>query len=115
MPMVGGRHAANRIRQVRIDDDGVQDRLAKPTTGRSRGRTKIFFPNASKDDHVEYAADEYGDEDHESVKQRLEFRERHQMPVGYDFKGALRRTHMCWTQSAPSYDAHAHSPSLPPC
>ena len=55
---------------------------------RKRGRTKVYFSNASRDEVVDYLEDEYGEEDHESVNQRLEFKERHQMPAGYDFRGA---------------------------
>ena len=72
------------------DDDGHGSKLATKPRGRTRGRTAVFFSNVNKNDaDIEYLEDEYGEEDHESVNQRLEFRERHQMPAGYDFRGAL--------------------------
>ena len=37
---------------------------------------------------ADYMEDEYGDEDHESINQHLEFRVRHQVPPAYDWGGA---------------------------
>lgn len=108
MPMVAGTRVGttNRMRaansgrphangdgseSVENEDDMGLSAL-ETIKGRKRGRTKIFFSVASKDENPgDYVEDEYGEEDHESVNQRLEFRERHQVPDGYDYRGALTR------------------------
>ena len=59
-----------------------------PRSGRKRGSTSVFFSQVGDEVQEKMEENEYGEVDHESVKQRLEFRERHQTPAGYDFKGA---------------------------
>lgn len=99
-PSAGGAKHAIRVAQRNAVENSAAEAAANDTTpsgskgrngatGRNRGRTAIFFGKADNTAApLDYVEDEYGEEDHESVNQRLEFRERHQMPVGYDYKGA---------------------------